>query len=111
MSDIVYPIECFNDQQLEATENRIFDWLATGICVHFLYHDHQLSCTHEGFYRVTTGLHPSMRFIFINPALEMDVNVFLQYLPLPILHKMEMKTVTGQLRLETGVALFVVIFS
>ena len=74
MSDIVYPIECFNDQQLEATENRIFDWLATGIRVHFLYHDHQLSCTQEGFYKGATGLHPSMRFIFITPALEMDVN-------------------------------------
>ena len=71
---ILYAIVCNNDQVLDTIENNIFEWLGKGIKVDFLYSHHLNSCMNPVFNTVCQGLHPSIKFIFIAPDLELDVN-------------------------------------
>ena len=78
MAQILYPIVCNNDQALDAIKKNIFKWLGKGINMHFLYSNHLNSCMNPAFNTVSQGLHPSMKFIFIAPDLELDLNALVQ---------------------------------
>ena len=72
MANINYPIVCNDENVLEIIEPTIFGWLKKGVAVHFMYSDH--SCSDSKFHLVSEGHHPSVKIIFIPPALEQDVN-------------------------------------
>ena len=78
MEQVVYPIKCLTDTDLEAKEGIIFDWLTDHIRVHFLFEQHLVSCNNPSFNQVVSGNHPSMRFIFINEDMEEDVNMLVK---------------------------------
>ena len=74
MKSITYPIICVNVSHIEATTDQVFEWLGESIWVHFIYEDHILKCTDPGFPMVSFGDHPTIKIIFINQDMEVNVN-------------------------------------
>ena len=52
----------------------MFDWLGESTRVHFIYEDHILKCTDPGLPLVSFGDHPTIKIIFINQDMELNVN-------------------------------------
>ena len=86
MADIVYPIGCTNEQSFNLIENVIFEFLTSGVKVHFLHRNYQYVCPDPGLQLISEGIHPSIKVTFIEKELEMEVNGlveahFLQFPP------------------------------
>ena len=74
MESINYPVRVVNDYHIEETTDLVFQWLDYFTRVHFIYEDYILKCTHPRFPMVAFGEHPTVKIIFINEEVELNVN-------------------------------------